>query len=326
MLRASSAGVVGDPALEFLNGGAIPPLSGRRHQYFTFSLRILRPYDLGVGSMARVMWGSQTYADGTSITESQDMRVWPGFNTYTIDLASLTAQNGGIETECLPNCPTTPWPARSLRFFRIDPFEFGDQPTAFDIDDVTLTAPDEVALGQQFAVRYGFTDADTAGSSYVARVYAETYPQRTGRTLLGAINGVGPNAVLSYNFDPVASGIGPGRYSIYVEVTETRAGVQQVSGAYATGPIVVYSVSGSNPQVSVSSPTPNQLVPFPFTITGCAYDAGNAAGVNMDDLAGLRNRRQRRRQHATGHGPSARLRPGLRNAAILAVDRYRHPV
>jgi hypothetical protein len=284
MLRASSAGAVGDPAFEFLNG-AIPPLSGRRHQYLTFSLRILRPYDLAVGSMARVMWGSQTYADGTSITESQDMRVWPGFNTYTIDLASLTAQNGGIETECLPNCPTTPWPARSLRFFRIDPFEFGDQPTAFDIDDVTLTAPDEVALGQQFAVRYAFTDADTAGSSYVARVYAETYPQRTGRTLLGAINGVGPNAVLSYNFDPAASGIGPGRYSIYVEVTETRAGVQQVSGAYATGPIVVYSLTGSNPQISVSSPAPGQLVPFPFTITGCAYDAGNAAGVNMDDLA-----------------------------------------
>jgi hypothetical protein len=285
MLRASSAGVVGDPSLEFLNG-AIPPLSGRRHEYLTFSLRVLRPYDLGVGSMARIMWGSQTYADGTSITESQDMRVWPGFNTYTIDLASLTAANGGIETECLPNCPTTPWPTRSLRFFRIDPHEFGDQPTAFDIDDVSLTAPDEVALGQQFAVRYAFTDADSAGSSYVARIFAETYPQHTGRTLLATLNGVVPNSVLTYNFAPAGSPtFPPGRYSIYVEVTETRAGVQQVSGAYSTGPIVVYSNSDSNPQLSVSSPAPNQMVPFPFTLTGCAYDAGNTAGVNMDEIA-----------------------------------------
>ena len=61
------------------------------------------------------------------MTQTQDMRVWPGFNQYTIDLASLTAANGGIEHEC-PTCPTTPWPSRSIRFFRIDPHEFGDTP------------------------------------------------------------------------------------------------------------------------------------------------------------------------------------------------------
>jgi len=289
MLRASSVGSnpsqLGDPALEFLNG-AIPPLSGRRHEYLTFSLRLHRPYDLAVGSVARVLWGSQSYADHSVVTQTQDMRIWPGFNTYTVDLASLTAQNGGIETDCAPNCPTTPWPTRSIRFLRIDPHEFGDAPTGFDIDDVSLNAPDEVALGQQFAVRYRFSDPDTAGSTYTARVYIETYPQRTGRALLGTMNNVSPNTDLTYQFNPQASAVPAGRFSIYVEVTETVSGVQQVNGGYATGPIVVYSQTGTSPQVSVSSPGPGQLVSFPFTMTGCAFDQGaNTGGINMDDVA-----------------------------------------
>ena len=288
MLRASSVGAtpsqLGDPTLEFLNG-AIPPLSGRRHEYLTFSLRLHRPYDVGTGSVTRILWGSQTYPDASVMTATQDMRVWPGFNQYTIDLASLTAANGGIEHECA-TCPTTPWPTRSIRFFRIDPHEFGDAPTGFDIDDVSLTAPDEVALGQQFAVRYSFTDADTAGSSYESRIYIETYPQRAGRALLHTTAGVSPNAVLQYQFDPVAKSVPPGRYVIYAEIVETTGGIQQVSGGYATGPIVVYSTTGSSPQVSVASPAAGQMVPFPFTITGCAFDQGvNTGGINMDDVA-----------------------------------------
>ena len=288
MLRASSVGTtpsqLGDPTLEFLNG-AIPPVSGKRHEYVTFSLRLHRPYDLATGSVVRMLWGSQSYADAGVVTQSQDMRVWPGFNTYTIDLASLTAANGGIEHECA-TCPTTPWPARSIRFFRIDPHEFGDAPTGFDIDDVSLTSPDEVALGQQFAVRYRFTDADTAGSTYESRIYIETYPQRTGRTLLQSTAGVSPNAVLTYQFDPVARSVPPGRYVIYAEIVETRGGVQQVSGGYATGPLVVYSAAGSSPQLSVATPTAAQVVPFPFTIAGCAFDQGaSTGGLNMDDVA-----------------------------------------
>lgn len=289
MLRASSVGntpsQVGDPALEFLNG-SIPPLSGRRHELLTFSLRVLRPYDVALGSVLRVLWGSQSFADHSVVTQTQDMRVWPGFHTYTLDLSSLTAQNGGIETECVPNCPTTPWPARSIRHFRIDPHEFGDTPTGFDIDDVSLTAPDEVALGQQFAVRYRFADPDTAGSSYTARVYIETWPQRTGRALLHTANNVSPNADLVYQFNPQVSAVPPGRFSIYVEVTETQGGVQQVSGNYATGPIVVYSPTGTSPQLSVASPSVGQLVSFPFNMNGCAFDQGaNTGGINTDDVA-----------------------------------------
>ncbi len=289
MLRASSVGShpseVGDPAIGLLNG-AIPPLSGRRHEILTFSLRLHRPYDVGVGSVVRLLWGSQSYSAMDSMTNTQDMRVWPGFQTYTINLAALTEANGGLEYECKPHCPTTPWPQRSIRFFRLDPHEFGDTPTGFDLDDVTLTAPDEVALGSQFAVRYRFTDADTSGSTYTARIYIETQ-QRTNRTLLGTMNGVSPNATLTYQFNPQNSGVPAGRYAIYVEVTETNGSFpQQVNGGYATGPIVVYSTGASNPQVTINSQTSGQLVGFPFTLTGCAFDSGaSTGGINMDDVA-----------------------------------------
>ncbi|MCC7125631.1 MAG: fibronectin type III domain-containing protein [Acidobacteria bacterium] len=292
MLRASSVGSnpsqLGDPAIEFLNG-AIPPLSSKRHELLTFSLRLHRPFDTSLtgGSVLRLLWGSQSYGAMDTITNTQDMRVWPGFQTYTIDLASLTEANGGIEFECKPHCPTTPWHQRSIRFFRIDPHEFGYEPTGFDLDDVTLTAPDEVALGSQFAVRYRFTDPDTAGSSYTARVYIETYPQRTGRALLGTMNGVSPNATLTYQFNPQNSGVPAGRYAIYVEVTETNGSFpQQVNGGYATGPMVVYSTSASNPQVTINSQSNGQLVGFPFSVTGCAFDSGaSTGGINMDDVA-----------------------------------------
>ena len=105
MLRASSVGAtpsqLGDPTIEFLNG-AIPPLSGTRHEYLTFSLRLHRPYDIGTGSVTRILWGSQSFADASVMTQTQDMRVWPGFNTYTIDLASLTPPTAGSSTSARP--------------------------------------------------------------------------------------------------------------------------------------------------------------------------------------------------------------------------------
>src|SRR4030095_7300656 len=60
-----------------------------------------------------------------SITTTKDMLVWPGLNTYTIDLAALnTGADGGLE-------PAPPgaelWsPGKLMNVFRIDPHEFAD--------------------------------------------------------------------------------------------------------------------------------------------------------------------------------------------------------
>jgi hypothetical protein len=37
-------------------------------------------------------------------------------------------------------------------------------------------------------------------------------------------------------------------------------------------------------QLSLASPTPGAQVPFPFSMTGCAFDAGNTSGINVDDI------------------------------------------
>ena len=288
MLRVSSVGNVGDPGLELLNG-VLVPLNSRRHSVLSFVLRNRRPYVLNavLGPVLRLFWGSAAVADAFTVTTSQDMRVWPGLRRYTIDLATLRTDNGGIETGCPGmQCLMVPWTQRALRYFRLDPHEYTDQPTTFDIDDVTLTAPDEVALGQQFLVHYSFTDPDGAGAAYGARIYREEWATRTGRTLVATIPSVSPGAPLTYALNPQSSGIPPGRFLISVEIDEVRGGFTDTSRAEASGPLVVFDTAASSPRITVSAPTPNQSVPTPFSIQGCAYDDGtDTGGINVDDVS-----------------------------------------
>lgn len=289
MLRASSVGStnqqLGDPGVEMLNG-LVVPLNTRKHRILTFSLRNRRPYLLTavVGPVLRMFWSSQATGDGASMTMSQDMRVWPGFNRYTIDMGTLSTTNGGIETGC-GICSTIPWLQRGIRHLRLDPHEYGDVPTTFDLDDMTITSPDAVDLGQTFTVHYTVADADSGGASYTARVYIEQWDTRTGRTLLANLGAVSPGA-LTYTFNPLTSNVPEGRYAISIEVDENRGGFVQTSRAYATGALVVSNPTASTPRITVSTPTPNQNLGVPFTIEGCAYDDGRATGgINVDDIS-----------------------------------------
>jgi len=287
MLRVSSWGQIGDPAFGLVDGVRVP-LNTRRHRLLTFSLNNRRPYVLNqqIGAVARLMWGSAATPDGLSMTVSQDMRVWPGFDRYTIDLASLRTDNGGIETECVPNCLTTPWLTRAIRHFRLDPHEYGDTPTAIDLDDVLLTSPDTARLGQPFTVRYTIEDAEPAGVTYTASIYRSSWPERGARTLLDTIPNLAPGQQ-TYAFDPLAKGMPVGRYTIEVAVDEIRGGsFFQRSVAFASGELVVEAPNPSVATVTVASPQPDQVVGVPFTIQGCAFDDSSATGgINVDDLA-----------------------------------------
>lgn len=316
MFRASSVGQpgghVGDPAIELLRGST-NPISSRRNRILTYSLRMHRPYDVGVGSVARVMWGSGNMLDQGSTTTTQDIRVWPGFQTYTVDLGALTIHNGGIETECLaasPPCQVTPWGTRSIRSLRLDPHEFGDHPTAFDLDDVWLTAPDEVNLSGaghpkgRFTIRYHVGDAD-GGSSYTTRILLDTDRNPENGFAASLATGLGTTlGANQYVWTPSPS-FPVGSYWVYVETTETRGGLTHVQGAYSTGPLVVFSEQASNLQMSVASPTASATVPFPFSVQGCAFDSGNSNGINVDDLFVFAIANQ-----ATGHAPGHTLTLG----------------
>ncbi len=284
MFRASAWGDLGDPQVWLLDQSLIP-LNSRRHEIVSFSLRNRRVWEASAttGPVLRFFWGSDAVADGNHLTTSQDMWVWPGFRTYTVNLGDLTVQNGGIETPCGPNC--RPWRDRGIRHFRIDPHEYNHAATAFDIDTVTLTAPDGVARGGTFAVRYRFEDPDPAGSTYTARIYRSDWPTRANSVLLDTIAGVTPGTTHTYTLNPVIKGMVDGRYTIAVEVDEVRAPFVQTSQAWAQGPLVVTDPTATLPRLSVSSPAPEQAVGVPFNIQGCAYDEGRATGqINMDDV------------------------------------------
>lgn len=274
----------GDPRITLLGGGAGLINTGR-YRHLTFTLTLDTPFGLdgnrGDGSVARVLWGSQMLADANSMTNTNDMLVWPGRETYTIDLASLTTANRGIETDC-GVCPTTPWLSNSVRFLRFDPHEARTGVT-FRVAQVKLAAADEVMLGQSFAVRYRIDDPE-AGSTYAAQFYVDGDRDPTsGMVLMGTASNVPRGTDLT--FPMTVSGVTPGlEYYVYVRVTETRTGgFTDVRGAYATGPLRV--LGASTPMLTIASPAPNSSQSTPFTITGCAYDAGSTAGINVDEVA-----------------------------------------
>lgn len=278
----------GDPQVTLLNGGSAL-INTRRYRHLTFTLTLDTPFgldgNLGQGSLTRVLWGSQSGMDAATMTASNDLLIWPGRNTYTVDLSTLTAANQGLETECAW-CPTTPWLNHSVRFLRLDPHEATTGVT-FRLADVRLAASDEVVAGNTFTVRYRFEDAD-AGSTYSAQFFLDTdRDPSAGLVQVGTQNNVQRGATLTFPLN--TNGITPGfEYFVYVRIVENRGGgLQEVRGAYAGGPLRIYSPSSSVPRLTVSGPTANASVPTPFSITGCAYDEGNAAGINVDEVSVL---------------------------------------
>lgn len=276
----------GDPQVTLLNGGSAL-INTRRYRHLTFTLTLDTPFgldgNLGQGSLTRVLWGSQSGMDASTMTATNDLLIWPGRNTYTVDLSTLTAANQGLETEC-PFCPTLPWLNHSVRFFRLDPHEATIGVT-FRLAGVKLAALDEVAAGGTFNVRYGFNDADT-GSTYTAQFFLDGDRDPSGGLVqVGTQNNVQRGAALTFPFN--TNGVAPGEYFVYVRIVENRGGLQEVRGAYSGGKLRVYSASSSLPRLTVSAPAAGASVPTPFTIRGCAYDEGNTSGINMDEVSVL---------------------------------------
>ena len=277
----------GDPQVTLLNGGT-SLISTRRYRNITFTLELDTTFGLsgnaGDGSMARVFWGSQNNQAANAMTTTNDLLVWPGRNTYTVDLSTLTLANLGLEPECVAGvgCPQIPWAQHSVRFFRIDPHE-ATKNVVFRMGPVSLTAPDEVDTGGTFNVQFKFTDPD-AGAAYDAAIWLED--SIGARQSLGTMPNVAKDIVHTFPYNVPADHI-PGEYRIYVQVTEKRAfhnDTSDVSHAHSTGPLRIYNAAVSTPKTIISSPVSNTTQPTPFSIRGCAYDDGNNLGINVDDI------------------------------------------
>jgi hypothetical protein len=212
-----------DPIVTLLyNANNAVPIDTASYRYLTYRLQVDGPYDLGAGSVARVIWGSQV---SSVAAISQDIIVLPGMNSYTVDLAPLsTALDGGLE----PGSGEA-WTAGPKRYLRLDPHEF---PTArsFHVDDVKLTA--KPVGGTSFTIRFLTADPDADATTVSLYYDADTNPTN-GKTLIAS--GIpGSGGQFSWN----STSVPRGEYYIYAEASD---GVQ-VMGRYSTAPVQLVGV------------------------------------------------------------------------------------
>lgn len=232
MLNATNTN--NDPNVTLLyNTNNSVPIDTSRFRYLTYWLQVDGPYDLGAGSVARVVWNSQLLMSGTTATVSQDIIVYPGMNSYTIDLAGLSAApDGGLE----PVGAAEPWTAGVKRHLRLDPHEF-PQARTFHIDDVKLTAMP--VAGSTFPITFLSADADGDAATVSLYYDTDTNPDN-GKTLIAS--GI-PRSAGQFVWN--TAGVPQRGYFIYAEATD---GVQSL-GRYAIVPV----------QVVPAPPTPTGL-------------------------------------------------------------------
>lgn len=163
-LRAS--GSSGDPRL-FLH--VTKPIDPRRYHYLTYRMWVEGDGVLaGTGGVSRVFWYRDGSWDVDDRSFTQDLRVYRGWRTVTIDLAGAHLQGDDIG----------PWGRVAVTDLRLDPHE-SPTPRAFHLDWVTLTG-DVVASGDRFRIRYQVADPDR--DLPTVRVFYDADRRPTGGT------------------------------------------------------------------------------------------------------------------------------------------------
>jgi hypothetical protein len=270
---------VGDPQLYTMSFGKntdTTVINTSRYHRLSYRLQVDRAFDLRLGSVSRVFWGSQTSPTGggapyTSLTTTKDIITWPGNNTYTVDLAPLNpGPQGGLEA--LP-AGATAWTGAPVRHFRLDPHEFAEQ-LDFHYDFVRLAADDETTANS-FTIR--FTGSDPNGGSPTVSLFRDTNTDPSSG-LVSIASGI---ALSAGQYVWNTSSVPPGTYYIYAVVTD---GLNSV-GQYSTGPVNVVSFTPpSNVLMNIDAPADGATVTSAFEVGGWAIDTAASAGTGVDGM------------------------------------------
>jgi len=125
----------------------VSPIDSGRYYYLTYRLRFANDYELrtDVGQQTRVFWGRKPKTETTSGL----IYVFPGWQTYTVDLRTLPLYSG----------PT--WGTADWSIFRIDPIANYTGGTAtFYMDYMMLTGDEEA--DNDIDVTWQMTDPDSS--------------------------------------------------------------------------------------------------------------------------------------------------------------------
>jgi hypothetical protein len=205
-----------DPQVQLSFPGTI---DGSTYHHLTVRIWYDGPFGLqnapGGGMVGRLVWTVAGHP--TEFQDSDDIVVYPGWNTIRVDLA--TNPVGAIVD---PNTPFAHygWWGQQIDFLRFDPDE---DPGArqFAIDDVFLTADDHGAGA--YPIRF-HDDAWEPGTT--AEVYAQ------GADGVAHLLGTMPmtSSAATFNW----SGAPPGLWQIFVRLKDPSG---QATQRYATGPL-----------------------------------------------------------------------------------------
>lgn len=215
--------------------GIKSPISFDSSAYKNLCFRLLidRPFDLGLGSVARVFWKSTTEGFKTSEDIVLINDGWSGSHwyEYCTDMTKIY----------LDGTTNSSWTG-TIEAFRVDAHEFTDA-TTFYFDSIKLRR-DSASRGNQFAIVVHTQDSDDAATT---QLYYNANPSTTGGSLIGTI-GEDSN---SYIWD--TSGVPNGTYYIYGVASDGTNSTARL----ASGRVVVNNAtaSGSEPALSLQSPT-----------------------------------------------------------------------
>jgi len=125
-------------------------IDNKRYHYLTYRLWFDYPYTWSVvAQVSRLFWG---HAPDRVETQSGLIYVFPGWNTYTVDLRSLELSFG-------PDWETANW-----TLFRLDPIANGTGETVtFYLDDIKLTGDEEA--DKRADIMWTLTDPDSTDTT-----------------------------------------------------------------------------------------------------------------------------------------------------------------
>ena len=151
----------GDPYLRF---NTPVPLDTNKYKYFSIRMYLEGTFDLFGGWVARVFWYSVPEHPSTT----DDITIFPGWNTYTVDLTKAALEPGG-----------SPWIADSWKWFRFDPNEnIRGVPWTFHIDYALLTGDPTGKIDSQVPIWYELSET----SGVTVTLYYDTDTSPGGET------------------------------------------------------------------------------------------------------------------------------------------------
>lgn len=261
-LRGQNPNGNADPAVFYLFENTMNPIDANRFRNLSFRMSVTGARDIGLGSVARILW--QTTTGGSQVQTSEDIIVNAGWNRYVFDLPAMLKDPG------VPANDGIPW-GGTMKYFRIDPHEF---PTVreFFIDNVKIAADDE--SNGRFAITWAATDPDDNAS--IQFFYDTDNVGFNGTAIVSGIEENDPGNVWLWD----TRGVPNGTYFLYAVINDG----QNTTRRYSTGRLKIDNAGSADATPPVGAlETANTITNASgvTTVTGWALDNVQVASVQL---------------------------------------------